>query len=151
MNIIFKNSNLMIVSRLILGAVFIYASIDKIIDPASFSNAIDNYHISPYALNNIAALVIPFIELLIGLCLVFGVYLSGSSLISIGLLLFFIFIILQALARGINIDCGCFDLDAANLEDSELKLKMIKRIVEDVLFLGLAFFININCKNKSND
>ena len=151
MNIILKNSKFLIIARLILGIIFIYASIDKIIDPIAFSNSIDNYHISPYVLNNIAALIIPWIELLVGLCLLFGVYLSGASSISIGLLLFFIFIITQALMRGINIDCGCFDLDVSSLEDSELKLKMIKRIVEDVLFLGLAFFININTKNKNND
>ena len=143
---IFKYSNLLILSRLILGIVFIYASIDKIIDPNTFSNTIDNYHISPYILNNLAALVIPWIELLIGLCLIFNYLIKGASSISIGLLIFFIFIIAQALARGININCGCFDLDVSNFEDSELKLKMIQRIIEDFLFLGLAIFININSK-----
>ena len=34
----------------------------------------------------------------------------------------------------------------SNFEDSELKLKMIQRIIEDFLFLGLAIFININSK-----
>ena len=143
MNNILKNEYIIFIARIILGIVFIYASIDKIIDPASFSNSIDNYHISPYILNNIAALIIPWIELLIGLCLIFGVYIEGASSIAIFLLLFFIFIISQALARGINIDCGCFDLNSENLEDAELRIKMIRRIVEDFLFLALAFLINI--------
>ena len=66
-----QRSVIALLCRVILGIVLIYASIDKIIDPVSFSDSIDNYHISPYILNNIAALIIPWIELLIGLCLIF--------------------------------------------------------------------------------
>tara|TARA_Y100001970_G_scaffold88829_1_gene112126 strand:+ start:3872 stop:4327 length:456 start_codon:yes stop_codon:yes gene_type:complete len=151
MNNFLKNKYIIFVSRLILGIVFIYASIDKIIDPVSFSDTIDNYHISPYSLNNLAALIIPWIELLIGICLIFGIYIEGASSIAIFLLLFFIFIISQALARGINIDCGCFDLNSKNLEDVDLRIKMIRRIVEDFLFLALAFLINIYNKKIRND
>ena len=90
---IFKYINLFFIARFTLAVVFIYASIDKIIDPLSFSNTIDNYHISPYELNNIAALIIPWIELIIGICLLFNVFVFGASFISIGLLLLFIFIV----------------------------------------------------------
>ena len=48
---LFKNSKVVLVSRIVLGLVFIYASIDKIINPLDFSNAIDNYHITPIMLN----------------------------------------------------------------------------------------------------
>ena len=52
-------------SRFILGYIFLYASIDKIVNPIAFSSNIDNYHISPIYLNNIAALIIPWIEFII--------------------------------------------------------------------------------------
>ena len=139
---IISNRYVILLSRFILGIIFIYASIDKIIDPISFSSTIDNYHISPYSLNNIAALVIPWMELIIGVFLIFGIFISGSSFIAILLLFFFIFILTQALLRGINVDCGCFDLNTDTLEDSQLRIKMIRRILEDILFLGLAFIIN---------
>ena len=139
---IISNRYVILLSRFILGIIFIYASIDKIIDPISFSSTIDNYHISPYSLNNIAALVIPWMELIIGVFLIFGIFISGSSFIAILLLLFFIFILTQALLRGINVDCGCFDLNTDTLEDSQLRIKMIRRILEDILFLGLAFIVN---------
>ena len=139
---IISNRYVVLLSRFILGVIFIYASIDKIIDPISFSATIDNYHISPYSLNNIAALVIPWIELIVGVFLIFGIFISGSSFIAILLLLFFIFILTQALLRGINVNCGCFDLNADTLEDSQLRIKMIRRILEDMLFLALAFIIN---------
>ena len=50
-----ENPKLILLFRVILGIIFIYASIDKIIDPLKFSNTIDNYHITPVSLNNLAA------------------------------------------------------------------------------------------------
>ena len=147
MNRLYENSKVVLLARIILGVVFIYASIDKIANPIDFSNAIDNYHISPVQLNNLAALIIPWVELVVGLFLVFGIFLEGSSLISICLLMFFIFIISQALVRGIDLHCGCFDLSQKAISNENIKLEMIKRIIEDFVFLFLAFIVN---KRKIN-
>ena len=109
---LFKNINFLFISRLLLGFIFIYASIDKILDPLSFSNLIDNYHVTPVFLNNLFALFVPMLELVIGICLIFNLNINGASFISIALLLWFLFILSQALVRGINVDCGCFDLNS---------------------------------------
>jgi len=127
-------------ARIILGLIFIYASYEKIADPIVFSTNIDNYHITPIQLNNLAALIIPWMELIIGLCLISGVLLDGASVLSICLLAFFIFIISQAYVRGISLDCGCFKTVAdPGLDD--LRSDMLWRIFEDILFLGLAFIV----------
>ena len=147
MNRLYENSKVILLARIILGIVFIYASIDKIANPIDFSNAIDNYHISPVQLNNLAALIIPWVELIVGICLIFGIFLEGASIISICLLIFFIFIISQAFARGIDLHCGCFDLAQKEVKDGNIKLEMIKRIVEDFVFLFLAIIIK---KRKTN-
>ena len=135
-----KKYNLPLLSRFILGAVFIYASLDKIADPVAFSANIDNYHISPIAINNLVALILPWVELIIGLSLIIGVFLDGASFFSIILLIFFIFIIAQAYMRGISLNCGCFKtaLDPAL---GDLKQEMLWRIFEDILFLGLAIIV----------
>tara|TARA_A100000164_G_C21417767_1_gene545207 strand:+ start:44 stop:496 length:453 start_codon:yes stop_codon:yes gene_type:complete len=139
--------HLVLVARFILAIVFIYASLDKIIDPISFSDNIDNYHISPIIINNLVALILPWVELIIGLCLLTGVFLDGSSIISIGLMIFFIFIISQAYLRGISLHCGCFKTVAdPNLDN--LQKEMILRIFEDILFLGLAFIVYFRDKFK---
>ena len=62
--------------------------------------------------------------------------------------LWFIFILSQAIARGINVECGCFDLDSSNLDDLELRKNMIKRIFEDIVFLGISLYVNIKSKNN---
>ena len=137
------NPKLILLFRIFLGIIFIYASIDKIIDPLKFSDAIDNYHITPIQLNNLAALIIPWIELVVGVFLILGIYVRGSSLIVISLLIWFIFILSQALVRGINVNCGCFNL-AEQVNDVNLRADMIKRIIEDVVFILMAFLVKRN-------
>ena len=145
---LFKKNNLLLLGRLILGYIFIYASIDKIIDPISFSNVIDNYHITPIILNNLFALFIPWLEFIIGVCLIFNLKVQGASFLSIILLVWFIFILTQAILRGINVECGCFDLNISNLDDLELRKNMIKRIFEDIVYLGISLYVNIKSKNN---
>ena len=135
-----KKYNLPLLARFILGVVFIYASLDKIADPVAFSTNIDNYHISPIAINNLAALILPWIELIIGLSLITGVFLDGASILTIGLLAFFIFIITQAYMRGISLECGCFKT-AVDPSLGDLKQEMLWRIFEDILFLVLAIIV----------
>ena len=135
-----KKYNLPLLARFILGAVFIYASLDKIADPVAFSTSIDNYHITPIAINNLAALIIPWVELIIGLSLITGVFLDGASILTMALLVFFIFIISQAYARGISLQCGCFKT-VVDPGLGDLKQEMLWRIFEDFLFLGLAIIV----------
>jgi uncharacterized membrane protein YphA (DoxX/SURF4 family) len=140
MKAVIQKYNLPLLARFILGTVFIYASLDKIADPIAFSINIDNYHISPIAINNLAALIIPWVELIIGLCLITGVFLEGASILTIGLLVFFIFIITQAYMRGISLHCGCFKT-LADPDLGDLKQEMLLRIFQDILFLGLAIIV----------
>ena len=138
---IIKNNYVVFLARIILGFIFVYASFDKIVNPVEFSNAIDNYHITPVISNNIIALVIPWIEFVLGLCLIFGIFLDAAAIISIILLYWFIFIIAQAIFRGIDLHCGCFSLSEKDPDNLNLKLEMYKRIIEDFVFLGLAYII----------
>ena len=148
MNRFYKNINILFLFRLLLGYVFIYASIDKILDPVSFSNIIDNYHVTPIILSNLFALFVPMLELIIGICLILNIKVNGASFISFALLLWFLFILTQAVYRGINVDCGCFDLNSGNLDDTELRNNMIKRIFEDIVLLGISLYILIKTKIK---
>ena len=72
-----------IVSRLILGAVFIYASIDKIQNPADFAKAIANYHVVPFGLENTMALVLPWLELFAGVFIIVGFMVDGATILKL--------------------------------------------------------------------
>ena len=134
-----------IIPRIILGAVFIIASYHKILDPASFSNNIHNFHITPSAVENLAALSIPWLELILGVFLIFGVFLEGSISLTIGLYIFFIFILSQAVFRGIDVHCGCFKTEA-DVGITDLRMELIKRIGEDIIYLGMALIIKFKDK-----
>ena len=139
-----RSLHLPLIFRVILGIIFIYASYDKILDPAGFSKNIHNFHVTPLAVENLAALIIPWMELIIGVFLIFGVYLEGSISITIGLYIFFIIILSQAVFRGIDVHCGCFKTEA-DVGVTDLRMELIKRIGEDFVLLGMAFVI----KNKN--
>ncbi len=134
-----------VLPRIILGFVFIFASYHKILDPASFSENIHNFHLTPTAVENIAGIVLPWLELILGVFLLFGVFLEGSTSLTIGLYIFFIIILSQAVFRGIDIHCGCFKTEA-DAGVADLKMGLIKRIGEDILLLGMAFIYKM--KNK---
>ena len=66
--------------RVILGIIWIWASINKIQDPAAFARAINNYHVIPFGLENAIAIFLPWLELIIGIFLISGILVNGASL-----------------------------------------------------------------------
>lgn len=105
---IFSNSYFLLIIRVVLAFVFIYAGVEKIADPESFSKAIYNYKLFPEFTINFFAITIPWLEIICGVLLLFGIEIKANASIFSFLLLFFIVIILISLMRGLNIDCGCF-------------------------------------------
>lgn len=124
--------------RIIIGIVFVYASIDKIIDPAKFARNISNYHIVPFGLENIIAIILPWLELLIGLGLILGLYVDGGTFISAILLIIFNLLVMQAMIRGYNIECGC------GLKEGEMV--GWNKIFENFFLLLLSYLIYIRKK-----
>jgi cobalt-zinc-cadmium efflux system protein len=95
-------------ARLILGGVFIYASLGKLLHPAAFAEAVFNYQILPSQLINLTALILPWLELILGVLLFSGVWLSGAVLGVNLLMIIFLGALVFNTARGLNISCGCF-------------------------------------------
>ena len=120
---------LFILFRLILGLVFIYAGIEKIMDPAGLARDVANYRILPDVLVNLWAIILPWIELLAGLGLLLGFFRRGSSLILFGLLLLFTVVISVNLFRGVDFNCGCKTPWAASDRIS------LEKLAEEFIFL----------------
>lgn len=91
-----------------LGAVFLWASWDKVLYPEKFATIIANYDILPAAAINLAALVLPWIELVCGLLLLGGWMVPGAIFIINTLLVIFILSTGFNLYRGLDVTCGCF-------------------------------------------
>ena len=127
------NPYLILSIRCLLGLVFIYASYDKILDPEKFARDIANYHIIPFGLENSIAIILPWLELLIGMGIILGIFLDGSVVLSGSFLILFIFMIFQAMMRGFNIECGC------GLKEGEMV--GWNKILENIVFLGASYLV----------
>jgi uncharacterized membrane protein YphA (DoxX/SURF4 family) len=97
-----------LVCRIVLGFVFIYAGIGKIVEPNVFAKEIMNYRLLPEIIAKTIAIILPWLELSIGFLLLFGVKTRTASILSSGLLIIFTMGVLSAMIRGLNINCGCF-------------------------------------------
>ena len=139
----FFKGPVVLISRLSLGAVFIYASLDKIMNPDDFAKAIGNYHVLPFGLENLLALVLPWVELFTGLCLIIGVIVDGATILIILMNIVFIFAISQALARGISIECGCFSVSSEGGDNIGLQT-----ILRDIGYLLLAYVVYYRQERK---
>jgi rhodanese-related sulfurtransferase/uncharacterized membrane protein YphA (DoxX/SURF4 family) len=124
-------------SRLFLGGIFVYASYEKILRPASFAEVVYNYQILPDTLVNLASIFLPWLELLVGLCLILGVWLSGAILIGNLLLIAFLSTLVFNIARGLDIDCGCFTVAVGTSSGGH----MVWYLLRDGFFLIAAGFL----------
>lgn len=120
--------------RVALGAVFIYAAVLKIADPVAFAGSVAAYQILPYFGSYLAAAVLPFVELTCGVLLVTGYRVKGGALIIAAMNVVFMVALAAAIARGLDIDCGCFKQGGA-------KTSAWTALLRDVVFLAMAVFV----------
>ena len=102
------HANTALLARIILGCVFIYASLDKISHPDLFAEAVYNYQLLPDEAINLVAIWLPWLELASGVLLLLGVWVRGSILVLSCLMAVFLSALAINLARGLDIYCGCF-------------------------------------------
>ncbi len=104
-----SNTVLLGILKLLLGFVFVVASLGKIIDPQGFAKDVYSYAIFPSYLVPLFAVIAPWIEFIAGLLLMLDIYPKSNALTINGLLIVFIIAIVIDVIRGVKISCGCFD------------------------------------------
>lgn len=93
---------------IVIGGLFIYAGVVKIIDPGEFARDIDNYKMLPWQSSVWLALYLPWLEIFCGLALITRILFRGGVFIVTALMSLFIIISIAAKARGLDVSCGCF-------------------------------------------
>lgn len=97
-----------LLARLILGGVLLAAGLLKYQHLDKSQMAVRAYELLPVSLANILGIVLPFVEIAVGVLLVIGAAVRISALVGGVLMGAFMIGIAQAWARGLSIDCGCF-------------------------------------------
>lgn len=133
------------VVRLGLAAVWLIAGAGKVTDPGTFTVAVKAYEVFPDGVASLVAAIVPLVEVAFGLLLLFGV---GSRLLGVlsGLLLAaYIAGIVQAWARGLSIDCGCFSR-GGQVAPGQTQYPL--DILRDTGFLLLAAWLTIRPRTR---
>jgi uncharacterized membrane protein YphA (DoxX/SURF4 family) len=124
--------------QFVLAAFFVVAGIAKMADPPAFAHEIHNYGLVPGRAVNAMALVLPWLEIIVGVALFLGIATRTSAKILGFLLIVFIAALSINLARGKAVDCGCFGTSAVAKTPQERLFEMKLAIARDVGLLLLV-------------
>ena len=105
------------VCRLVVAAVLIFAAVQKIWMPLEFARLIREYHLLPDQVLNLVAVVLPWLEIVCGLCFLSGFWLMGTAVLLSSLNIIFViaiayraWLIMSSTGVGffdLSYDCGC--------------------------------------------
>jgi uncharacterized membrane protein YphA (DoxX/SURF4 family) len=135
MKTLLDNPYLVLIVRVFIGLLFIISSLEKIVDPATFAQSVANYKLLPAWLPGIVATVMPWLELLCGFAVLFGVFARGSSLLLSTMLIIFTLAVVSAIVRGFDISCGCFTQDPAAGKIGWMKVVQNSTLIVLTLYL----------------
>ncbi len=116
--------------RLGMAAVFVGAALPKIAAPDLFALSVHNYQMLPPWGVNALAVLLPWLELVTGVCLGLGIWTRASATIMTCLMVVFMIALASAASRGLSISCGCFEVGEGAEHPS-----LIWPALRDVVFL----------------
>ncbi len=134
---------IVVLARLFIGGLFVYAAVYKVWDPGSFAVAVRNYMIVPAQYSNLVALTLPWVELAVGLFLILGVQVKPSAFLATGMLAVFLGAMVYAYSIGLDIDCGCF----GSVKESAGRIGPY-HILRDSALLSISFLIIVLDKSR---
>lgn len=113
---------ILLILRVVIGGIFIYAGISKIQDSQAFADSIATFELLSPALIDLFALGLPVLEIMLGLLLIIGWWRRSAILGILLLATLFTIALAQGLARGLHIDCGCFGGGAPSAVKTSISL-----------------------------
>ena len=132
-----------IVVRVILGAIFVFAGISKLIDPQTFLKMIQQLGIIPSWLIIPSGTVVVQAEIWLGFAMIAGfrtrLAIKGLS----GLIVVFLTVVSFAIIHGGSTECGCFGPFVSERVGPGV-------VVRDYLLLGSCFWLFYTEKSRSS-
>lgn len=122
--------------RLVLGGLFLWAGIVKLSDVYGFQYIIEEYGLAPLETTYFLARGLPILEILAGLALILNI--RGGLAVITGMLLLFIGVLWYGMFHNLDIDCGCFGVEAKH-EINSLRAAFYR----DLIMLGIALAIHV--------
>ncbi|MCP3982395.1 MAG: DoxX family membrane protein [bacterium] len=96
------------VCQILTGVIFAWAGLAKIGDLPAFASQIHGYGLVPVFSENVLAMTLPWIEVIVALALLLGVRARAAAVVASALMVVFTVAVVIAFAQGKEISCGCF-------------------------------------------
>ena len=97
-----------LILRVGLAAVWFVSGFAKASDPRETRVAVRAYQLLSPGVADVVAAILPWLEIGVGVLLLFGLATRLAGVLSALLLIAFLIGVISAAARGLSIDCGCF-------------------------------------------
>lgn len=131
LNHLLRSPALVRIAALAIGVIMGVAGMAKIGDLPSFAKQIGNFHLIPGLGVHLAAVTLPWVELVLAMALILGIRRRAGGLLAVVLMVVFTVAVAQAAARGFDIECGCF----GTADSSTVGLE---KLAENVALLAVA-------------
>jgi len=116
------------VARVVLGGIWIWAAWSKLGNPRGFVQAVRAYDVTPEWMSKAIGYGLPVLEVCIGVLLILGIVTRAAAIVS-GLLLFvFLIGLIQASARGLKLECGCFGGGGTTIGSTHYTLDILRDV-----------------------
>lgn len=126
-------------SRLVLAAIWIVSGSLKASDMMETRVAVRAYQVLPDWAVPSVAFMLPALEILLGVFLLLGIKNQWMGIVSAVVFILFIVMIVQAWARGLQIDCGCFG--GGGYDASVNHVTYLSEIARDLAFMVFAVWL----------
>jgi uncharacterized membrane protein YphA (DoxX/SURF4 family) len=125
-----------LIFRVALGGIFLISGLAKISDQVRFLLTLRAFKFFFDPLLPLGAIVLPWLEFLLGFFLLVGLMTRTSALMISALNLVFTAGLLSVVVRGMEVDCGCFGLlaDWIGLPDQA----DMKSVVRNLIFAAMG-------------
>ena len=133
---------LSLAARVYIGGLFVYASWHKIAHPELFALDVATYEILPLVLVNPMAIILPYVEFIAGVMLIVGFRTRAGAFLATGMLIMFTIALALALAKGLDVACGCFA--SQTMEEDPISRMTLLR---DLLWILLSVYVLIFHRN----
>lgn len=101
---------IMLGARVLVGATLLYAGLQKIQAPFAFFESVLSYRVASAPWSLVAAVVIPWLEVVLGVLLIGGAARGAALLLAAALLLSFVGAQIAVMVENRSVACGCFAL-----------------------------------------
>jgi uncharacterized membrane protein YphA (DoxX/SURF4 family) len=123
-----------LVLRIALGAIFLFAGAAKVGHADLFAAEIAGFRLLPQPMIAPLALALPYLEILLGGYLVVGLFTRTAAWFAVALLAVFDLAVASAVVRGMTVSCGCFG-------PNDTTVTTWAEVARDAVFVLLAVIV----------